>query len=141
MFHNSSISAQEWRTSSPSVRASSLMDPLSDNRIRYNLSELKGIVKHVGSQTDNTMASFGTSSAIELLGMKEHPDAHGGLQQRLDLVTAELEIMRERVIEREHLLIAQMNAIRDQHQLTLEERYSDKLEFKLYIRDGALDFS
>ena len=123
MIHKSSVAAQEIRkrdlrdeTSSDSIRTSAL-------RLSYNSAEFRGSLRHQSVQTEVHRESLiGTDSSQQVDFTR---DEIADLKDQLERHRLDLDVEREKSSDREKLLVAQMNAIRDHQMRTkAEEEFS-----------------
>ena len=113
MVHPSSISARQIGSSALPARLAAELDN-GHERLRHNVAEFRGVLKHVSVQTDVRHSST-TMDECEQADFESQTISD--LQRELQTVWADFKRERERASERERMLIAQMNAVRDSTKL------------------------
>ncbi len=110
-MHRSSVSARVHEDIAHTLKHSATLDSLVDSRVRYNTAELRGILKHSSTQTD--ICSNMTPMMDEALQVDQIGLDPSDFENEIATTRALWESERTRFQQRERLLIAQMNAIRD----------------------------
>jgi hypothetical protein len=115
-FLTASVSSRETRDYHTSLRDAAKKDPTADIRIRYNTAEIRGQLKHSSSQTEDPLLC-GNKSPREQWTQSELDTRYDSPSSTTELLAVQstLDLERRRFLEREKLLISQMNALRDQH--------------------------
>lgn len=134
-MHPASISAkihEEWPNK---LKHAVTLDCLVDSRLKYNAAELRGIIKHTSCQTSDsfvnaTCCRIDQASQVHALGPSPQE-----LDFELDALRLTLEGERSRFQQREKLLIAQMNALRD-----MESATSSDIKTRLSFSAKSVEF-
>lgn len=122
MQHISSISSSETRAGSMTIQAASKLEEYSQSRFRFNAAEFKRSIRHSSTQTDPSNDNRVTRPTIDKGDQADMmTSVITQLQDEIRNAYYELKKERERCADRERLLIAQMNAIRDQQ--AMEEKH------------------
>jgi len=139
-MHPSSVSAKERWTKSSDLRAAVALDPLVDARIRYNLAELRGAMGHVGVQTDMSEVWVPKIVYDAPIQTETSEITRNEVRAQISDLVEQFASERERFVERERLLIAQMNALRDL-QARENNRAADFIKFSLTLTAIEFDLS
>lgn len=137
------MSARVHEDVSHNLRHSATLDSLTDSRLRYNVAELRGILKHSATQTEVSV------SIRPMVDEALQVEASGPLPTEIEREISELKSSwdseRTRFQQRERLLIAQMNAMRDMESESRNEEQvrvsvvCKSLELNLRVLDVSYD--
>lgn len=130
MIHSSSVSTQQ--ITRPQVESS------DDARLRLNAAELRGRVRSSASQTE--FLRFISDSVDADVQADFPPELDTALEKRVLELSVALDRERMRAAERERILIAQMNGIRDQ-QVESRQLHSDEMTVSLTAIGAQIDCS
>ena len=118
------------------MRASEIssLDAREDIKLVYNTAELRGVVRHACTQTDPT---FSVQKGIdEVQEVEEESKVH----EDMIFLSNQVKWEKEKAAERERLLIAQMNALRDSEMVSSDGIF-EKFAVQVRFCGGSLSVS
>jgi hypothetical protein len=136
-MHPASISAREHHASASKLKIAFSMDPIVDSRLRYNAAELRGILGHVAVQTENSGLMMQKVVYDVSTQAVSDEDVLASSEERFERLLQQFSVERERMYDRERLLIAQMNALRDLH---AQENLNPNVYAELKITVNKIEF-
>jgi hypothetical protein len=135
-MHPASVSARIREDVSHKLKHAMTLDSMVDSRLRYNAAELRGILKHIATQTDFCVST--PPKIDEGLQVEDSLTNSQNLERELFALRASWESERVRYQQRERLLIAQMNAMRD---LDVENQNEPHVRASLSCRSIEFDLN
>ena len=140
MIHQASISCSELVRKDCATNGSLTEQEKAARMLRYNAFEFRDLIKHISTQTEGVLHELGEgSSSISTDAMFEvevESVTIAALREEIRRVYQLIHREKERSGERERILIAQMNALRESE---LDHRMKEKLVLRFIIPTSAID--